>query len=77
MKDYSALSDFEINKRVAIALELNPYYEDGSYSNDGLFVVTRGPRCLGRWNPCNEPHQAWPIIVNSNISLHAPRFKEG
>lgn len=77
MKDYSAMSDFEINKQVAIELELKPYYEDGSYSNDGLFVVTRGPRCLGRWNPCNESHQAWSIIVASNISLHAPRFKEG
>lgn len=69
MKDYSAMSDFEINKKVAIELELKPYYEDGSYSNDGLSVVTRGPRCLGRWNPCNEPHQAWPIILSKGISL--------
>ncbi|QHJ82272.1 MAG: hypothetical protein [Bacteriophage sp.] len=69
MKDYSAMSDFEINKQVAIALELKPYYEDGSYSNDGLFVVTRGTLCLGRWNPCNEPHQAWPIIAGNKISL--------
>ncbi|AXH43508.1 putative NinX protein [Erwinia phage vB_EhrS_49] len=71
MTDYSKMSDFEINKAVAIKLGLKPYYDDGKYSHDGEFVVTRGPKCLGRWEPCKEPHQAWSIIVENKISLNA------
>lgn len=71
MKNYSAMSDFEINKAVAIALELKPYYEGGRYSNNGVSVITRDPRCLGQWNPLREPHQAWSIIIENEISLNS------
>ena len=57
MKDYSAMSDGQINKSV--------HDEQGFTDNDEVS------------NYCNNPADAWPIIVASNISLHAPRYKEG
>ncbi|ENH2190310.1 DUF2591 family protein [Escherichia coli] len=73
--DYSQLSDFEINKAVAISVGFQCYYGDGSYTNNlglrgaivkgendsGLFMV-------GEFNPCNNPADAWPIITESKIS---------
>lgn len=60
--DYSKMSDFEINKRVGIttgdATAIEPCFE----------VVVRNK--TGReFNPCNSPADAWPIIVENNISL--------
>lgn len=74
--DYSQLSDFEINKRVAISVGFPCYYGDGSYTNNlglrgaivkgendsGLFMV-------GEFNPCNNPADAWPIIVGRKINI--------
>ncbi|WP_286933917.1 phage protein NinX family protein [Leclercia sp. UBA5958] len=74
--DYSKMSDFEINKRVAISVGFPCYYGDGSYTNNlglkgaivkgendsGLFMV-------GEFDPCNNPADAWPIIVGHKISL--------
>ncbi|EEQ3040097.1 DUF2591 domain-containing protein [Escherichia coli] len=74
--DYSQLSDFEINKAVAISVGFQCYYGDGSYTNNlglrgaivkgendsGLFMV-------GEFNPCNNPADAWPIIKENMISI--------
>ena len=64
--DYSQLSDFEINKRVAqlhggFALTLAVHDEppSGKAFNPG------------RFDPCNSPADAWPIIVENSISLYA------
>lgn len=86
MTDYSKLSDFEINKRVVIALdidmhffipesedsfgagfspsELGPIWQTSAYWV-GDFKVSNG----NKFNPCNNPSDAWPIIVSSGISL--------
>lgn len=77
MNKYSELSDFEINKLVAIHCGHQCYYGDGSYTNDGLNVTVKGNGRIGWFNPCRLPEDAWAIIVENNISLHAPRFKEG
>ncbi len=64
MTDYSQLSDFEINHRVAklIGLKLQ--------SSESLLYNTQG-----KWeifDPCCNPADAWPIIQVNNISLVAP-----
>lgn len=86
MTDYSKLSDFEINKRVVIALdidmhffipesedsfgacfspsELGPIWQTSAYQV-GDFKVSNG----NRFNPCNNPADAWPIIVANQISI--------
>lgn len=84
--DYSKMSDFEINKRVAIALDIDMHFyipesEDSikpgflptelgpiwqtSAVFVGEFTVSNG----NAFNPCNNPADAWPIIVENNISL--------
>lgn len=69
MKDYSAMSDFEINKAVA-------RYEFGSFETcegevyvdskaDGANVVP----VSGVYDPCNNPANAWPIIIDNRIGF--------
>ncbi|BBT89432.1 hypothetical protein WP8W19C02_10520 [Enterobacter cloacae] len=82
--DYSQLSDFEINKSVAISVGFPCYYGDGSYTNNlglrgaivkgendsGLFMV-------GEFNPCNNPADAWPIIAGNKINIEWHEWKGG
>ena len=65
--DYSKMSDFDINLRVAeIVVDYDcisrvPYTEMAVYWGDGA-----------NWhvfNPCNNPEDAWPIIIENEISL--------
>lgn len=56
--DYSKMSDAEIGRRVAAACKL-----DGGADYNGS---------TGRWetfDPCNNPADAWPIIVENKICL--------
>lgn len=70
--DYSKMSDFEINKLVAIA---TGHKQLGSLGwrglKDGEFneVMVRGPLKIGGFDPCNNPADAWPIIVQNGISV--------
>lgn len=70
--DYSKLSDFEINKLVAIA---TGHKQLGSLGwrglKDGEFneVMVRGPLKIGGFDPCNNPADAWPIIDENNITI--------
>lgn len=64
--DYSQLSDFEINKRVAqlhggFALTLVVHDEPPSGKSFDP----------GRFDPCHNPADAWPIIVDNEISLNS------
>lgn len=65
--DYSKMSDFEINLRVAeIAVDYDcisrlPYNDMAVHWGDGA-----------NWhafNPCKNPADAWPIIVANKISI--------
>jgi hypothetical protein len=80
MVDYSKMSDFEINNSVAISLGAKVtdsyrvgeeretvYYELGGNE----FAIRRGFGNINDdYDPCNNPADAWPIIVDSKISLH-------
>lgn len=78
MNKYTELSDFEINKRVAIFIGFSCYYGDGSYTN-GLgsrAAIVKGKNYhgyfrLGEFDPCNNPSDAMPIIIENKISLLA------
>ena len=65
--DYSKMSDFEINLRVAeIVVDYDcisrlPYTDMSVHWGDGA-----------NWhvfNPCNNPADAWPIIVENSITI--------
>lgn len=78
--DYSKLSDFEINAAVFENLHGDaPDYKEGdggamvliSYEGDvvgGDAVEVEVER--GVFNPCNNPADAWPIIVENKLSIY-------
>lgn len=78
MKDYASMSDFEINSAVHNALLSEPYSmlfmgndRIEWTSKDGREIVTdRVPYTKnGVHDYCNNPSDAWPIIVDNKISL--------
>lgn len=76
MTDYSKMSDFEINKLVAISLskELAPdACQD--WGNSGFSEVIL--ICGNCKDFCNNPSDAWPIIYGELISLSANETSEG
>jgi hypothetical protein len=60
--DYSQLSDFEINKRVAKSIYSVSFVEPLSRT----VSVSGGKRLF---DPCANPADAWPIIESNRISI--------
>lgn len=76
MNKYRDKSDFEINKAVAIAIGFPCYYGDGSYTNGLGFRAAmvkgkniNGNYMVGGFDPCNNPADAMPIVIENGISL--------
>lgn len=74
MKDYSKMSDFEINKWIAIELSPNGYIGiNESTRSDSEVVVTtwNGEGCTKNSyvDYCNNPSYAMPILIENRISL--------
>lgn len=69
MKDYSKMSDFEINKAVAInrggyqghVEHMEHGVKESDRDSHGMFYFER--------DYCNNPSDAWPIIFENEISL--------
>ena len=59
MKDYSKMSDFEINKAVAAALGMD--VSGATEENNIMYGYVP--------DICNNPSDAWPVILESRISL--------
>lgn len=81
MKDYSKMSDFEINKWIAIELSPNGYIGiNESTRSDSEVVVTteNGEGCTKNSyvDYCNNPSDAWPLIESNLICLMADVFCE-
>ncbi|WP_368903797.1 phage protein NinX family protein [Providencia sp. 2.29] len=63
MNKYTELSDFEINKKVALhvgGFALSLTVVDDEYKTEGN---------LGNFDPCNNPTDAMPIIKDNFISI--------
>lgn len=69
--NYSEMSDFEINKAVAIALGHKCYYDNGSFTNGlmGSSVVVKGNGTIGSVNFVSSWADAGPIIEANKISI--------
>ena len=57
MVDYSKLSDFEINCEVAKA---------NNWTSKSFVHEIHS----GKWNPCNNPADAWLIILSNKIGIN-------
>ena len=71
MKNYEAMSDFEINKQVAInrggyqghVEHMQHGVKESDRASHGLLFTER--------DYCNNPSDAWPIIVANRINVYA------
>lgn len=80
MNKYRDKSDFEINcqvlaifepdiKHMCLSHDKKSFYHCG-FDGNGFYETTIP-------DYCNNPAAAMPIIIENNISLHAPRLREG
>lgn len=65
MNKYTELSDFEINKRVFVAAKIE--HEDTDLHSNKVFYGD-GANWI-EFNPCNNPADAMPIIIENKIDL--------
>ncbi len=70
MKDYASMSDQQINQLVGSKVgELQLGARSACcIGSDGNVLVLKGGMWT-RFDPCNNPADAWPIIVGKQISL--------
>ena len=61
MKDYASMSDYEIAEKIWKAIGLVSVAGD-LYIKNGVWA---------RFDPCNNPADAWPVILQSKISIFA------
>ena len=62
MKDYSAMSDYDINLLVNRSLGLKHYPNE-----EKKVIEVFGDIVI--FDPCNNPADAWPIILSERISI--------
>ncbi|MDI7612008.1 DUF2591 family protein [Cronobacter sakazakii] len=69
--DYSQLSDFEINLKVAHIILGSGNYDWSPEKKEVYLAGIDGGVFLpnGYFDPCNNPADAWPIIHDNRISL--------
>lgn len=73
--DYSKLSDFEINGLIAKRTQkVGDFTQARGFTfihEYGNPVADFGALCLGwkEFDPCNNPADAWPIIVGNKVSI--------
>ncbi|MBT0387749.1 DUF2591 family protein [Morganella morganii subsp. morganii] len=65
MNKYSDKSDFEINKAVFVAAKIN--HDDTDLSGSKVFYGN-GAKWI-EFDPCNNPADAIPIVIENGISL--------
>lgn len=70
--DYSRMSDFEINLAVAHIAIGSGGYDWSSDKKEVYLAAMDGGEFLPNayFNPCNNPADALPIIVDNKISIH-------
>ena len=80
MNDYSEMSDFEINKMVAMTIEgvdfdsnWNAKYAVDcfikSMDMESVNVLWSGNEEYSTFNPCNNPSDMWPLIIENKIDV--------
>ncbi|MCG6489693.1 DUF2591 domain-containing protein [Vibrio parahaemolyticus] len=68
MNKYRDKSDFEINKAVADKLQSIDYI-DNYISHNGAVCIADSYGASVTFDPCNNPADAMPIVIDNGISL--------
>ena len=69
MKDYASMSDVQVSKAVGDAIGIQWANLDDNYHE--LCYWPEPDDELRIFDPCNNPEDAWPIILQSKISIFA------
>lgn len=77
MKDYSKMSDFEINKAVALSLGIEVVEWDGKIFGGVERKIDNVTSVIGVFDYCNNPSDAWPIIVANKIWIQPDMVGDG
>lgn len=79
MVDYSEMSDFEINKRVALelGLKIKLIRLDCDDKEVAVIVGKKYTPEKKDFDPCNNPADAWPIIIKHRISITFDETNDG
>lgn len=79
--NYEDMSDYEINKSVALCLGFSGWYSqylDSPDRDENLFLVgSQNLREVLAKDYCNNPSDAWPIILEYGICLTSPILGSG
>ena len=70
MKDYSNMSDFEINKAVAACLGVEVQEWNGKVFGGIDRNIDNVTSVVGVIDYCNNPSDAWPIINRERIGVY-------
>lgn len=78
MMDYSKMSDFEVNLKIAHIILGKDNYDWNSDKKEVYLAGIDGGEFLpnGYFDPCNNPSDAWPIITANKISIYAMSEKD-
>ena len=69
MKDYSKMSDFEINNAVALCLGVDVQEWNGKIFGGVERKIDNVTSVAGVIDYCNNPSDAMPILIENRISL--------
>lgn len=80
--NYENMSDFELTMRVASEVAEDSWISaNKSARSDSELVLTyqNGPGCTRNVyiDYCNNPSDAWPIIMESHITIFSPDYNKG
>lgn len=73
MKDYSAMTDAQINSAVGMSFGENV----GEPVNGNQLVNIDAQYLCSSFDPCNNPADAWPIIVENGINIFTDMIPHG
>ncbi|TBL37680.1 DUF2591 domain-containing protein [Hafnia alvei] len=70
MTDYSKMSDFDVTCMVAKFIHPDAELLDVNRGKTESSITLKfGPHGYMGFDPCNNPSDAWPIILNNRISM--------
>lgn len=71
--NYEEMSDFEINKAVSGFVDFGNTVVTHNNDNEVVYLCEKDGLWdmlpIGHFDPCNNPSDAWPIIVENAISI--------
>jgi hypothetical protein len=77
MTDYTYMSDAEINLAVAEKLGYKTETHEQSVFVSARHTVDNVQNVVGIYDPCNNPGDAWPVILENRIAINPAGERRG